>query len=290
MNRLFLTTLFCVGIIVGLLFSTELRADAVGSGHRLHILATFAPYYCFAKNVAGDSAEVAQLLPPGAEPHDFSLAPSDLKKLADSDLIIENGLGIESWLEGVVQGGKAKVVVASDGIASEEGNPHVWLDPLLAIQLVENIRKAMAAGDPAHASVFNANAAAYTEKLKQLDSEIRAVTDKLTNKRLVPFHDAFHYFAKRYGFEVVGVFEEFPGRMPGPRYLQNLRDEIVKKNVTVLFTEPLQSPEMLRSLSEDLKLPIVEIDPMEQSEPSADLYEKTMRSNLKNLQEALRGK
>ncbi len=106
---------------------------------------------------------------------------------------------------------------------------------------------------------------------------------------MLPFHNAFHYFAKRYGFEVVGVFEEFPGREPTPRYVKKLREIVREKNVKVLFTEPRQSPRILQSLSADLKLPIVEIDPMESGEPSAELYEKVMRSNLNHLQEALGG-
>ena len=255
---------------------------------KLNILGTFAPIVSLTKNVAGDAANVEQLLPPGAEPHDFALAPGDLRKLAKADVVIENGLGFESWLDGAIKSGHALRVVASQGLAVDD-NPHVWLDPVLAIGEVENIRKALAERDPAHAAIYNANAAAFTARLQKLDADLRAATAAIPDKRMLPFHNAFHYFAKRYGFEVVGVFEEFPGREPTPRYVKKLREIVREKNVKVLFTEPRQSPRILQSLSADLKLPIVEIDPMESGEPSAELYEKVMRSNLNHLQEALGG-
>ena len=256
---------------------------------KLNIVATFAPMTCFAMNVAGKVATVEQLMPPGGEPHDFALTPADIKKVAKADVVIENGLGLESWLTNALRSSHAVRVVASEGIKTDEGNPHVWLDPELAIREVETIRDALVKRDPANGDAYQKNAASFIGKLKKLDAEIQTATAKIPDKRLLPFHDAFHYFAKRYGFEVVGVFEEFPGREPTPRYLSKLRKTVREKNVKVLFTEPQQSPRILKTLSEDLKLPIVEIDPMEQSEPSADLYENTMHSNLKHLTEALGG-
>ena len=265
-------------------------SDAARAASKLNVVTTFAPVTTLTENVAGDAVNVEQLLPPGAEPHDFALSPGDLRKLAKADVIVENGLGLESWLDGALTGNAAVRVVASQGISADDGNPHVWLDPVLAMAEVENIRKALAARDPANAELYKRNAAAFTERLKTLDADIRAATASIPDKRLLPFHNAFHYFAKRYGFEVVGVFEEFPGREPTPRYVKKLREVIQEKQVKVLFTEPQQSPRILQSLSADLKLPIVEIDPMENGEPTAELYERVMRSNLKHLTEALRGR
>jgi zinc/manganese transport system substrate-binding protein len=259
----------------------------LAQAEKLRVLTTIAPMTTLAMNVAGDAATVEQLLPPGAEPHDFALAPADLKKIARADVVIENGLGLEEWLGPALRGSRAARIVASSGIESDDGNPHLWLDPLLAMRQAENIRRGLVERDPAHAAEYNRNAAAFTETLRTLDAEIRQATAALPNKRLLPFHDAFHYFAKRYGFEVVGVLEAFPGREPPPRALRQLENTIREKHVTVLFTEPRHAPAALRSLAETMKLPIVEIDPMEQGEPTAGLYEATMRSNLHQLQEAL---
>jgi len=113
--------------------------------------------------------------------------------------------------------------------------------------------------------------------------------EALPDKRLLTVHDAFRYFAERYGFTIVAVVREFPGQDPTPKAVQRLKSVIEKQKVKVLFTEPQGSPAIVRSLSKELGLPIVEIDPMERSEPSAALYETTMRQNLQRLKEALSG-
>jgi zinc transport system substrate-binding protein len=271
------------------LLTCLLPVGASAQAKKLNVLTTFAPISSLTKNIAGDAAEVEQLLPPDAEPHHFALSPSDLKKIAKADVLVENGLGAEDWVERALKGSRATRIIASKGIKTDDGNPHVWLDPVLAIAQVENIATGLAERDPANAAVYKRNAAAYIEKLKALDKEIRAVADQLPDKRLMTSHGAFHYFAKRYQFEVVGVFEEFPGREPSPKALRSLRDTIAKNKVKVLFTEPGQPRRVLRNLSKELALPVVEIDPMEYGRPDAALYEKVMRSNLRNLKEALGG-
>jgi zinc/manganese transport system substrate-binding protein len=279
---------------------------------KLHVLATFAPVFCFAKNVAGDLADVEMLLPPDTGPHDFAFAPSDLRKLAGADVVVENGFGLEAWLDRAVQGGMktgALRIVAARGISPQENppelttgtvekkpgeddefgpNPHVWLDPILAIKEVENIRDGLMSKDPKNADAYLANANAFSMRLRNLDDEIGRAVEGLPSKRMLTFHDSFPYFAARYGFEVVGFVEAFPGKEPTPRYLQKLREITMEKKVRVLFSEPQYSPQILRSLSEDLKLPIAVIDPMETGVPSADYYETIMRQNLKSLTDALR--
>ena len=255
----------------------------------IEALATFHPVDCFTRNVAGSAAHVEMLLPPSVGPHDFALAPSDLRKIAAADIIVSNGLGLESWLQKALDSNAKKGalnLVASKGLPEED--PHVWLDPVFAIQMVENIRDGFKAKDPANAAIYEKNAAAYIEKLKQLDADIRAATEHLPNKRMLPFHESFNCFAKRYGFEIVANIEEFPGKEPTPKYLAKVRKLIAAKNVKVLFIEPQYTPQIVKSLSSDLGLPIVVIDPMETGNPSPDLYENAMRANLKAITEALK--
>lgn len=283
--------------------------DAPG---KLRVLATFAPIFSFTKSVAGDLAEVEMLLPPGTGPHDFAFAPGDLRKLAGADVVVENGLGVEAWLDRAVQGGMKPGtvrIIAARGIAplknppeitasvpgkipDEDGdaapNPHVWLDPILAIRETVNIRDGLMGRDPKNAGGYRANADKFIVRLRELDDEIRGAVEGLPNKRLLTFHDSFRYFAARYGLEIAGVIEAFPGREPTPRYVAKLREIIVEKKVRALFTEPQYEPQIVRSLAEDLKLPVAVMDPMETGEPRADFYEKTMRRNLNALTEALK--
>lgn len=270
------------------LFSLSAEAD------RLRVLATFAPVYSLTKNVAGDAADVEMLLPPGAEPHDFALSPSDLKKIARADVIVSNGLGIEEWLgKAVASGAKQNVVqiVASKGIPTVQDppNPHIWLDPVLAMREVENIRDGLKSADALHTSIYEQNAAAFLARLRGLDEDIRNATSNLGDKRLLPLHDSFPYFAARYGFEIVAVVEAFPGREPSPKFIKMLRDIIRAKNVGVIFSEPLSGSRLFDSLAEDLHVRVALLDPMETGEPSAELYERVMRGNLQALIAALHG-
>ena len=259
------------------------------SAEKLQVVATFAPIYSLTKSVTGDAADVEQLLPPGAEPHGFAFSPKELRRLSKADLIVENGLGFEDWLDAALRTSNASRVATAAGVKMDNENPHVWLDPLIAIRQVKAIRDALVRKDPAHAETYRRNAAITIERLKALDAEIRETVKGLPDRRLLTAHDAFYYFAKRYGFKVVGVMEPIPGRQPTPRQLKALHDTVKESGVKVLFAEPGTSPQMVRTLSRELGLPVVEIDPLEVGAPSASFYEDGMRRNLQRLKEALHG-
>ena len=256
---------------------------------RLKVLATFAPIYSLTANVVGDVAELSVLLPGNAGPHGFALSPKDLKKMAAADVIIANGAGVEEWLGKAFESAarpETVKVIASERIRPIK-NPHVWLDPLLAVTMVETIRDALAARDKANASIYQTNAASYILKLRKLHSDIDAATKHLPQKQLLTYHNSLECFALRYGFEIVGSVEPFPGREPTPKYLKQLRGLIVERRIRALFSEPQYSPRILESMSEDLQVPIATLDPMETGTPSAELYERVMRGNLESLVAAL---
>ncbi len=296
---------FCVLLAMVLGFS-GLQAEPI------KVLTTFAPIDSLTRNVVGDVASVQMLLPPGVGPHDFSFSPGDLKKIAEADVIVMNGLHLEEWLEKPLKNSAKKDVLVIDSskdvkalenlekiTVEEEGhhhdhshghghdhgdvNPHIWLDPILASAQVAAIRDGLSAKDPANADTYKRQADAFIVKLAALDEEIRATTDALKSRKLLTFHDAFVYYANRYGFEVVGVFQPFPGKEPSPKYLKKLKDTIEEKNVRVLFSEPQYSPSVMTSLAKDLNVPIAVLDTMETGQPSADLYENTQRANLNSL-------
>jgi zinc transport system substrate-binding protein len=281
-------------------------------GAKLEVLTTFAPIYCFAQNVAGKAANVTVLLPPNAGPHDYSFAPSDIRKISGADLIIANGVNLENWLQkGIKSASKAGLVVVDtskginlitglqvqklDGVKAEKDpdaggpNPHIWLSPLNAIVQVSNIRDALVMKDPANADVYKANAAAYNERLKKLDAAIRSRISDFPEKNLVTFHDTFPYFARDYGFTVAATFEEFPGKSPTPRAIEQLRTVIAKGKVKALFSEPQFSPKALQVLGQEFKLAVVQLDPMETGDGRADFYERVTQKNLDALVEAFHG-
>lgn len=192
-------------------------SEETGSGGagRLTVVATTTQVADFARNVAGDDADVVQLLKPNVDPHDFEPSPKDVHDLARADVLVENGVGLEhGWLDSAVQaaGFKGTQVDTSKGVAvrgeagDEHGDPHIWHDPRNAVIMVGNIRDALVAADPAHAPDFQANAAAYVAKLTALDADIQAQISSLPadDRKLVTNHDAFGYYVDRYGLTFVG--------------------------------------------------------------------------------------
>ncbi len=167
-------------------------------------------------------------------------------------------------------------------------NPHLWLDPVFARHGVSNILQTMVALDPEHADGYRRRAAAYLDELEGLDSEIRSAVARLQDRRIVTFHDAFPYFCRRYGLELVGVVEEVPSVEPSPRYLTELVAAIRKSKVRVVFSEPQFHPRLVRRLAEDIGIKVGELDVLETGTPSPGFYVEGQRRNLKALEAALR--
>lgn len=255
---------------------------------KLKVLTSFLPVYTFAANVAGDFAEVENLLPPGASPHDFQLAHSDIRKLNQADLLIVNGLGAESWLDKLLKNAKQakKVTVTSAGL-SPELNPHIWLDPILAAHAVTNILRALQAADPAHAEGYAANATAFISKLYILDRDFREGLAAAKGTAIITYHDAFPHLARRYGLRIAGVVEETPEVAPGPRHLAHLRQMIRTEGIKAMFTDAGHSQKLAEQLGKDFGVPVAALNTLENGELSRTAYEDGMRKNLRVLQKTL---
>ena len=285
---------------------------ACDGSSRLAVLTSFAPIHSLALNVAGEVADVSVLIPPATGPHDYSFSPSDLAKIARADVLIVNGVGLESWLDkGIRAVGKQdlRIVDSSRGINLITGiemrnlagaksepdpdaggpNPHIWLSPRNAIQQVKNICEGLAARDPQNAPVYRNNADAYIHRLATLDADILAATSSLPNRMLITFHDTFPYFARDYGFTVAATFEGFPGKEPSPRAIKQLREIIESAHVAALFSEPQYSAKAMQVFAQEFKIPVVQLDPMETGEGGRDFYERVMRKNLQTLVSAFHG-
>ena len=196
---------------------TELAGSAA-----IKVLASTTFLADIAQNIAGDRAQVESLLPAGADPHAYQEAPTDVAKIAESSVLILNGMEYEHFIEPLLEnaGGQRLVIEATAGLtphemeehaaegeehAHEAGDPHMWLDPNLVITYVENIRDGLSEADPEGAETYKANADAYIAQLQELDAFIKDQVENVPAERrlLVTNHEALGYFAERYGFEVV---------------------------------------------------------------------------------------
>ncbi len=280
--------------VTGALLALFLAGPAVAAG--LRVVTTLPPIYCLTVNVAGNLARVENLLPPGAAAHDFQFTFAERRKLERADLVIANGLGLEPWLGKVLEkSGPRRVVrcaadleTGNDPPAGRAPNPHVWLDPILACRMVTNILVALQQADPANASGYATNAAAFAQRLQKLDEELRAGLATLPGRAIITSHDAFPYLARRYGLDVVGVIEEQPEVDPSPAHLSGLRATIQKHGVKVLFVDAHEHGRRARQLGRDFGVSVGRLDTLEGSPLTPSAYEEGMRRNLRALQQALK--
>ena len=261
------------------------------------IVTTFLPVHLFTKAVVGDTAEVEILISPGTEVHDYQATPDDVKLLATADVLVENGLGIEEFLSGLVKNAgnsQLQQVDASQGIEvieeehghqHEGGNPHVWLDPVLAQQQVGTIRERLMEIDPINADNYRTNAEAYIQQLKQLDNEFKQRLAPVKGCNFITFHDAFLYLARRYGLKQEAIVE-IPEDSITPKDIQRVQQAANQYGVKALLSEPGIEDKRMQQISSDLNLPLEAIDPLESGKTDPQYYFQVMRANLAALERA----
>ncbi len=275
------------------------RKSDVRSSHKIKVLTSIAPLYSFTKNIAGDMADVDNLLPSGAGPHEYSLSPEDVRKVVEARILVINGVNLEAWLHNLVTaaeelGGSSRsdsekliVVDTSDGVDLIDKDPHIWLSPRNAIIQVINIREALAKADPGNSEAYLTNAAEYIRRLENLDGEIRDEIKSWKSNKFVAFHSAFNYFARDYGLEQVAVIQETPEIEPSPKHIAYVIETIKSKGIKSIFTEPQFSHRIVRSIAGDLGLEVYSLDTLETGSLSKEWYENSMRTNLSVLKRAL---
>ena len=241
---------------------------------RLRVIAAESFLADIAQQVAGDRLLVESLIPAGADPHTYEPIPADLVRISEADVVILNGAGFEAWLEPLLESaagergsGEQVVIEASAGLISRQVDedhlddvdaaiedsdhlvdPHFWLDPVLTIRYVENIRDGLALADPEGAQSYAENAAAYISRLKELDAWIatQVATIPAERRLLVTNHESFGYFADRYGFRVAGSILPgvSSGAMPSAQQIVQLMETIQETGAPAIFLEAGAPPEM----------------------------------------------
>jgi ABC-type Zn uptake system ZnuABC Zn-binding protein ZnuA len=249
---------------------------ALAPGHSaLKVLATESFLADIAQNVAGSRAQIDTLIPIGVDPHSFEPTPADIKKVADSHVLIINGGGMEAFLERLLQnaGGNRLLIEASKGLTSRKPaagepvdadnpiDPHFWLDPNNVVQYVETIRDGLRQVDPDGAAVYAANASAYIAKLKALDQWITAQVQPVSPARrlLVTNHEEFGYFADRYGFKIIGaIIPSFStDASPSAQQLAQLIGQIRASHAPAIFLEVSANPQMANQVARETGVKVV---------------------------------
>ncbi len=267
------------------------------STKKIKVIASFFPLYEFSSKVGGDRAEISTMVPPGIEPHDWEPTPRQIEDARAADMLVYNGAGFEKWAETI--DGKF-TVNTSEGIdlmAGEEEHsafdPHIWLDPMLAKYQVEKIREGFVKTDSANADYYNANAAKFTSELDSLDSFIKSGLSSCEKTDFIAFHNAFSYFANRYGLEQHSVHE---GLSPEGEILPQRIEELVELakdlDINVIYSEELVDPRLAQVIADEIPngqvLVLSPLEGLEEEDQKAGLgYIEKMKENVSNLRQGL---
>lgn len=261
------------------------------------VVTSFYPIYCLAANLLKDVPGITLTNLAAPETgclHDYTLTTQDMRTLAGCRAFLINGAGMEGFLIQVAaQFPQLTQVDASQGIALiDESNPHVWLDASAAIQMTQNLAAGLAEAFPEAAEAIAANQQAYQERLETLDRELREGLSDLPRKDIVTFHEAFPYFAKAYGLNVVAVVNREPGDALSPAQLAQLAATLRALDAPPLFIEPQYPDLAAQTLARETGSPVYTLDPLVTGpldEGALTAYEEGMRRNLDTLRQALGG-
>lgn len=228
----------------------------------LRVVCTTAMVADLVKNVAGSRAEVVSLVGEGVDPHLYKPTRDDVAKMLGADVVFYNGLMLEGRMEETFKKlaakGKPVCAVASslpqERLISQHGHadPHVWMDPILWAECIGVVRDALASADPGGADEFMANAARYGAELQALDAYVKRVIATIPEEKrvLVTAHDAFQYFSRATGLQVMGIQGISTESEAGVADINRLVDEVVRRKIPAIFVESSVPDKNVRAVIE----------------------------------------
>lgn len=279
----------------------------------LTIVTTFYPIYDFTKEIVGDEGNVKLLIPAGTEPHDFEPSAKERAEISDADVFVYNSSDMEFFVDSLkdsVDSKQTLMIEAAKGIdrlesqeadeheESEEGHdhaheydPHVWLDPVLAIKEVRTIAGELGEKYPDKKEIFTKNADAYIKKLEALDQKYSEELKNATNRTLITQHAAFAYLANQYNLEQVAISGVSPDQEPTPSRLAELKEFVKKNNIKVIYFEENASSKVAETLSNETGVKLEVLNPLEsltnEQIKAGENYISVMEKNLEALKESI---
>lgn len=275
--------------------------ESADASQKLKVVATTTIVGDVVRAIGADAIELTVLLPPGVDPHGFNATPQDVARVAESDVLFINGLGLEEFLDALITnaGGHSEVVSISQGVPVREGDddehidPHVWMDPLRVKLWASNIETKLSERDPANAELYAENASAFRAQLDELDGWIKGQVAQVaeSNRKLVTDHGVFGYFADRYGFEQVGAV--IPGYStaaePSAQELAQLEDAIRALGVKAIFVGNTVNPAVEQRIADDTgaRLIFVYAESLSEADGPVPHYMDMMRVTVTEIVNAL---
>ncbi|MEQ8170184.1 MAG: metal ABC transporter substrate-binding protein [Candidatus Eremiobacterota bacterium] len=320
-KRLFNVLFFlCLIIITGC--NRAENTSAIPDKTQLVVVTSFYPVYISTINITKDVPDVKVINLTESFTgclHNYSMTADNMKTIATADIFVVNGAGMEGFLDKVIkEQSDLKIVDASKDIelikeehhhkhdeksheedehekeheshecTHEEVNPHVWVSVSNLIKQINNIEKDLSLYDPSHKELYRKNADAYIEKLYKLKEEMNSEIKDIKDRNIITFHEAFPYFAKDFGLNILAVIEREPGTEPNAKELAETIEIIRKHKVKALFAEPQYSSKSADVISKETGLKVFILDPAATGPMEYDAYINIMKNNIKVIKEALK--
>lgn len=278
---------------------------APGGAKKFNVLCTVLPLYAIATQIVGDRADVAVelLIEPGVGcPHSYSLTVRDRRRIADADLIVAIGLGLDGFVtrgadrpDRVVETGPACDLIGDEGrtLGASAANPHVWVSPAQCVKLARAIQQALARTDPGRAAEFAANAERLIGRIETLVGEAGGLRKQVEGRKIATTGEVFDYLFRDLGLTVVASIETHEEEGMSPRALGMLVDRIKAERIGTAFVERGAGNRIAVTLKRETGVSICALDALTTAERlplPADWYETRMRANLRAISEALAGK
>jgi ABC-type Zn uptake system ZnuABC Zn-binding protein ZnuA len=234
------------------------------------VVTTVSPITNIAQNVGGDQVTITGVVPEGENSHEFEPAPSDARLMAEADIVFMNGLHLEEptleLAESNVREGVKIVKLGDETITPDQyiydfsfpkeagdPNPHLWTNPPYAKRYAEIVRDELSALDPDGAQVYAGNYEKFATRLDALDEAVRTATGTVpeTNRKLLTYHDSFPYFAREYGWKIIGAIQPSDFSEPSPREVADLIDQIRREKVPAIFGSEVFPSPVLQTIAKE---------------------------------------
>lgn len=297
-------------------------SQTTSTTERIPVVVSIAPLADWVRQIGGNAVEVTTLVPPGTSPHTFEPSPADLRKMAQARLFVHVGLGLDEWVARLSRTNKNSKLLAIGDVLQKKGllprdvakpkeltllgkslpqhakekdhshehegngtDPHFWLDPLLAQLATKEIENALSTVAPERAALWHEGALRYSRELEELHREIVEQLKPCRKGKLVTFHHAFGYFARRYELDVAGVIEVYPGKQPSEGEIKGLVQQLRALGVKTIFAEPQMDSRLAQIIAQEVGGKVETLDPEGTSERQD--YLALMRFNAEQIKKAL---
>jgi len=286
--------IFLIAVLIGMsaFIIGENSGETLAQGEKkIRVLTSFYPMYIMALNVTKGVPEVSvtNLTPQFTGClHDYALTTEDMRKIANADIFVANGAGMETFLDKIIgRYPRLKVVKLATGIAfikeGKEINPHVWVGISNAIIEVKNLGKALEELDPLHRDFYQKNVSIYVAKLEALKNKMHVELGPYKGKQIITFHEAFPYFAEEFDLKIAATVEREPGSEPNAKELAEIIDLVRKAGIKTLFSEPQYSNRAVEAIARETGAKVYKLDPAATGPDDPDAYIRIMEDNLEVL-------